>query len=63
MTFTQITIEKPGPLSTLQDEGRFGLRHLGIPWSGALTTAWQQIANTLVGNPPHHSIIETFEGG
>lgn len=58
-----ITIEHPGLLSTIQDRGRFGLRHLGIPWSGALTPVWQRMANALVGNPLDDSIIECFEGG
>lgn len=58
-----ITIESPGLLSTLQDRGRFGLRHLGVPWSGVLTPVWQQLANSLVGNAPDSCIIESFEGG
>ena len=57
------TVQAPGLLSTIQDHGRFGLRHLGVPWSGAMTPVWQQLANALVGNPQRHSIIECFEGG
>lgn len=59
----KLTVERSGLLSTLQDRGRFGLRHLGIPWAGALTPVWQTIANALVGNRQTHSIIECFEGG
>lgn len=58
-----LTIIRPGLLSTIQDQGRLGLRHLGIPWSGCLVPAWQQLANAVAGNPPNHSIIETWEGG
>ncbi|MGQ7844919.1 biotin-dependent carboxyltransferase family protein [Granulosicoccus sp. 3-233] len=58
-----ITIESAGLLSTLQDRGRFGLRHLGVPWSGSLVPAWQQLANALVGNSPDDCILESFEGG
>ncbi len=58
-----IRIESSGLLSTLQDRGRFGLRHLGVPWSGALVPAWQQLANALVGNEADSCIIESFEGG
>lgn len=58
-----LTVQAPGLLSTLQDHGRFGLRNLGVPWSGALTPVWQQLANALVGNPQRHGIIECFEGG
>lgn len=59
----QLRVERPGLLSTIQDQGRYGLRHLGIPWSGCLVPGWQQLANTLVGNLPDHSIIESWEGG
>lgn len=58
-----LTIESPGLLSTLQDRGRFGLRHLGVPWSGTLVPVWQQLANALVGNEPDNAVIESFEGG
>lgn len=58
-----IIIERPGLLSTLQDRGRRGLRHLGIPWSGCLNPTWQQLGNTLAGNEADHCVIECFEGG
>jgi biotin-dependent carboxylase-like uncharacterized protein len=58
-----ITIERSGLLSTIQDEGRFNLRHLGIPWSGCMTPVWQKITNALVGNEFTHSVIECWEGG
>lgn len=58
-----IHIIEPGLFSTLQDKGRFGLRHLGIPWAGALCPAWQILANALVGNSLDQPIIECFEGG
>lgn len=58
-----ITVSRAGLLSTLQDRGRFGLRHLGIPWSGCLVPAWQIMGNALVGNAEHSSIIECWEGG
>jgi len=58
-----LTIARAGLLSTLQDRGRFGLRHLGIPWSGCLVPHWQQLANNLVRNAPHTCVIECWEGG
>ena len=58
-----ITVERSGLLSTVQDEGRFNLRHLGIPWSGCMTPVWQKISNALVGNELGNSIIECWEGG
>ena len=60
---TGITIKRPGLLSTVQDEGRFNLRHLGIPWSGCMTPVWQKLVNALVGNELTHSVIECWEGG
>jgi biotin-dependent carboxylase-like uncharacterized protein len=58
-----VVIDKAGLLSTIQDSGRRGMRHLGIPWSGTLVPVWQRMANALVGNELDHSIIECFEGG
>lgn len=58
-----ITIERSGLLSTIQDKGRFKLRHLGIPWSGCMTPVWQQISNALVGNALEQCVIECWEGG
>ena len=63
MALNAITIEKPGPYCTLQDAGRRGMRRWGIPWAGAMTPHWQQLANTLVGNDRDNTIIECFEGG
>jgi len=58
-----ISVLKPGLFSTIQDQGRFGLRHLGIPWAGSLCPAWQEVANALVGNSGNVPVIECFEGG
>lgn len=59
----KVVIDKAGLLSTIQDSGRRGMRHLGIPWSGTLVPVWQKMANALVGNELDHSVIECFEGG
>lgn len=58
-----LSVKRSGLLTTIQDEGRRGLRHLGIPWAGTMCPAWQHIANSLVGNSPDHPILEVFEGG
>lgn len=47
----------PVPAS-LQDCGRPGYRHLGVPLSGALDVEWLQLANALVGNPLATAAIE-----
>ena len=62
-TVAALKILNAGVYSTIQDRGRFGLRHLGIPWSGVICPAWQEIANALVSNPPEAAVIECFEGG
>ncbi len=45
-----LTVVRPGPLSTVQDQGRPGLAHLGVPRSGALDAPALRRANLLVGN-------------
>lgn len=44
--------------ATVQDMGRPGFRHLGVPLSGALDTDLLQIANALACNPPDAAAIE-----
>jgi biotin-dependent carboxylase-like uncharacterized protein len=46
-----LRVEVAGPLSTLQDLGRPGHAHLGVPRSGALDQPALQLGNRLVGNP------------
>jgi len=42
---------RAGPLTTVQDLGRPGWAHLGVPRSGALDQPALRLANRLVGNP------------
>lgn len=54
----------PGPFTTIQDRGRFGLRHFGIPPCGMLDPWSGTLANILVGNEPDAAVLEwTFLGG
>ncbi len=55
MTFEVI---KPGLLTTIQDLGRPGYFHLGIPEGGAMDRAAMRIANMLVGNPEEAAGLE-----
>ena len=41
----------PGLMTTLQDLGRLGYQHLGVPVSGALDPVCLRAANLLAGNP------------
>jgi len=53
-----IEVLNPGALSTIQDLGRPGLAHLGIPRSGAADRRSLRLANRLVGNPDSAPAIE-----
>jgi biotin-dependent carboxylase-like uncharacterized protein len=53
-----IEIIRPGPLTTVQDLGRVGWAHLGVPRSGALDAAALRLANRLVGNPDGTAALE-----
>jgi len=47
----------------VEDLGRPGLAHLGVPSSGALDPAAVSMANRLVGNRDHHAVLEVLLGG
>jgi len=49
----------PGALTTVQDLGRPGWAHLGVPRSGALDQPALRLANRLVGNPEDAAGLET----
>src|SRR3954447_23596629 len=48
-----------GALTTVQDLGRPGWAHLGVPRSGALDQPAVRLANRLVGNPESAAALET----
>ncbi|MEQ4300172.1 biotin-dependent carboxyltransferase family protein [Plantactinospora sp. B6F1] len=58
-----VEVLRPGALSTVQDLGRPGHAHLGVPRSGALDLPAHLLANRLVGNPPDAATIETTGTG
>lgn len=58
-----IEIVRPGPLATVQDLGRPGFAHLGVPGSGAADRSSLGLANRLVGNPEHAAGLEITFGG
>lgn len=53
-----LTILSPGPLTTVQDEGRFGHLHAGIGRSGAMDARAYRAANALVGNARGEAVLE-----
>lgn len=52
-----------GVLTTLQDRGRIGYAHLGVPRAGALDPPAAALANRLVGNGPDAAVLEVTLGG
>ncbi|WP_219415604.1 biotin-dependent carboxyltransferase family protein [Pseudonocardia nigra] len=54
----EIEVRKPGLSTTVQDAGRTGYYHLGIPPSGALDQYSLRAANLLVGNPAGAAVLE-----
>ncbi|MEV0716421.1 biotin-dependent carboxyltransferase family protein [Asanoa sp. NPDC050611] len=54
-----LEVTRAGALTTVQDLGRPGYAHLGVPRSGALDAAALMRANALVGNPPSAAGLET----
>ena len=52
-----------GALTTVQDRGRFGYAHLGVPRAGALDAPAAALANRLVGNGPDAAVLETTMTG
>jgi biotin-dependent carboxylase-like uncharacterized protein len=53
-----IEVRKPGLSTTVQDGGRSGYYHLGIPPSGGLDQYSLRAANLLVGNPENAAVLE-----
>ncbi|MFB7173413.1 biotin-dependent carboxyltransferase family protein [Streptomyces sp. NPDC056254] len=60
---TELLVVRPGALTTVQDRGRPGHAHLGVPRSGALDMAAYGLANRLLGNPPDAAVLETTLDG
>ncbi|WP_343908728.1 biotin-dependent carboxyltransferase family protein [Nocardioides aquiterrae] len=52
-----------GPLVTVQDRGRVGCAHLGVPRAGALDAPAAALANRLVGNDEDAAVLEVLLGG
>ena len=58
-----VRVVKGGLLTTVQDEGRTGVYHLGMPPSGAMDKFSYRVANMLVGNPAGAAVLEaTYMG-
>ncbi len=58
-----MTILSPGPLSTVQDLGRFGAMRSGFSPGGAMDPFSMKLANLLVGNAPQTGVVEMTMAG
>jgi biotin-dependent carboxylase-like uncharacterized protein len=58
-TAATVSVLRAGLLTTVQDLGRPGYAHLGVPRSGALDQDAHRLANHLVGNGPGAATLET----
>ncbi|MEU8786643.1 hypothetical protein [Streptomyces sp. NPDC048637] len=63
MNARSLEILAPGPLTTVQDLGRPGWSHLGVPHSGAADPASLALANRLLGKPGNAAALEITYGG
>jgi antagonist of KipI len=58
-----VQVLKGGMLTTLQDSGRHGYQHLGVPVCGAMDLFAHRVANLLVGNTNDEATLEiTLQG-
>lgn len=54
-----LEVLSPGPLTTVQDRGRFGYGRYGVAPSGAVDSVSLRIGNLLVDNPEDEACLET----
>ncbi|MGO2319274.1 MAG: biotin-dependent carboxyltransferase family protein [Vibrio toranzoniae] len=57
-----LTVIKPGPLSLIQDFGRFGVAHLGLTQGGPVDDYSYSWANYLLGNTVNQAALEITLG-
>ncbi|MBI1169821.1 5-oxoprolinase/urea amidolyase family protein [bacterium] len=58
-----VKVVKPGLSTTVQDQGRPGYYHIGIPVSGGMDLLSLTAANLLVGNPAGAAVLEIVFAG
>jgi len=60
---SRLVVEQAGPQTLVEDLGRPGFAHLGVPRSGALDRGAARLANRLVGNDDGNAVLEVLVGG
>ena len=63
MNARRLVVRRSGALTTVQDRGRPGWKHLAVSRSGALDGPAADLANRLVGNLPDAAVLETTMDG
>ncbi|MDQ1464101.1 MAG: hypothetical protein QOC73_1042 [Actinomycetota bacterium] len=63
VTQPAVVVERAGLRTTVQDAGRPGFGHLGVPRSGAADALSRRLANVLVGNAADAAVLETTFAG
>lgn len=58
-----LRVHAVGALTTVQDRGRVGWAHLGVPRAGALDAPAAALAHRLLGNGPDEALLEVLLGG
>ena len=58
-----LKVISPGFHTTIQDEGRRGYQHVGVPVSGSLDRDGLMLANALVGNRQGAACLEVIGSG
>lgn len=58
-----LSVLDTGPQVLVQDAGRVGYAHLGVPRAGALDGPAAALGNRLVGNPAGAAVLEVLLGG
>ena len=53
-----VTVLRPGLQTTIQDSGRWGFQHLGVPVSGPMDPVAHRTANALLGNAADAATLE-----
>jgi KipI family sensor histidine kinase inhibitor len=56
---SRLVVEEPGALTTLQDSGRRGVGHLGVPRAGPADPDLMRLANIVCGNNEDDGVLET----
>ena len=57
-THGAIEIVEAGPLTSVQDLGRYGYQSIGVTPGGVMDSIAANVANRLLGNPDDHALLE-----